>query len=557
MNAPGDAGGERRARWLPLVAFMLGVSACVAATWPAAATWRTHALVPVGYADVQAGMWWPRQVGDALLQGKNPFYAESLFWPVGQDVTRLVWNVLAELVLFPLWQVATPLAALNLAAFVVAGFNAAACAWAVRRLGGGAFAALAAAVMAGASHFGFMEMVNGRIEQAFWAPVAIFLAELAAPNPRPVRAGVWLGLAAAVYWFYGYFLLLVVLAWLASQRTHAALITVTKLGAVSALTALPFLLPVVLNLSGRATANFGLDTLPAQAVASLPLPGGAWWPAGVEPAFAAMSAPLYVVPFALWGVLRGRGAVRTLATIALATTVLAMGPFLVARGGEPLGGGRWWLPHAALNVLPGMSRFWWCYRWLTLAIPASIIGLAWALRERRVLLALVALASLGETACLIRGGSPFPRLPRLGVRPPPALEFIAALPSEAPVLVLPRGGVNAIFIGWQAWFRQPVDIGLAQHIPGVTPAGISDVMGSSVLGKTINDPSLPVPVRWTPEETQGFAYVLLFFRDAAPGSRRHDAETSALDARLTAVLGAPFARNDIAAWWAIPGVSPR
>lgn len=545
------------ARWATVLAFPLGVAASVAATWPAAATWRTHSLVPVGWADVQAGMWWPRQVGDALLRGKNPFYAESLFWPVGQDVTRLVWNVLAELVLFPLWQLTTPLAALNLAAFLVSGINAAACAWAVRRLGGGAAAMWGAAVMAGGSHFAFIEMVNGRIEQAFWAPVALFLAELVAPDVRPLRAGVWLGLAAAVYWFYGYFLLLVVLAWLALRHSRAALTTVVKLGAVSAATALPFLLPVLLNPSGRATAFMGGDTLASQSIASVALPSGLWWPSGLVPAFAAMSVPLFVLPFATYALVRGRGPLRGLGAVALAATILALGPFLAVDGGEPLGGARIWLPQAALNLLPGMSRFWWSYRWLTLAIPASIIGLAWVLRERRVVLALLAAASLAETASVIRGGAPQVKLARQGVRLPPAMGLIADLPVEAPVIVLPQGGTEAIFIGWQAWFRQPVDIGLAQHLPGVIPSGTTDVMGSTELGKVLTDPTRPVPAAWTAEQTHGFAYVLLFFRDAAPGSPRHDAYTSQLEARLTAVLGAPFARNAVAAWWAIPGVAPR
>ena len=117
-----------------LLAFAVGVAACVAATWPAATTWNTHTLVPLGYADVQAGLWWPRHVGDAVLAGRNPFLATEFFWPAGQDVTLLVWNVLAELLLFPLWRWFSPNAALNLAAFLVAGLNAAATAAAVRRL---------------------------------------------------------------------------------------------------------------------------------------------------------------------------------------------------------------------------------------------------------------------------------------------------------------------------------------------------------------------------------------------------------------------------------------
>ena len=472
-------------------------------------------------------MWWPRQVGDAVLNGTNPFFAESLFWPEGQDVTRLLWNVLAELFVFPLWQLTTPLAALNLAAFLSAGCNAAACAWGARRLGAGGGAAWAAAALAGASHFAFLEMVNGRLEQSFWAPVAVFVAELAATDRRPVRAGIWLGLAAATYWFYGYFLLLVLVAWWLAQRSWAAARFVGATGAVSALTALPFLVPVLL---ATAPGRMSADTVASQAAASVGWPGGVWWPSGVETAFGAMSMPLYIVPFTAFALWRGTGPVRVLGAIALGCSVLALGPYLVVAGGTPVGGFRIWLPQAALNLLPGMERFWWSYRWQTVSIPAAILGLSWLLRRRPAALALLSVLACVETACILRGGTPKGRLSRQGVRPPPALEIVAAASHPSPVLVLPQGGVEAIFIGWQAWFRQPVQLGLGEHLAGVANR---------------------TPVSDLKEATAGFAYVLLFFRDSAPGSRRHDEETTRLEARLTEVYGRPFARNDIAAWWSV------
>jgi len=563
-----------------LLAFAVGVVACVAATWPAAATWNTHTLVPLGYADVQAGLWWPHHVGEAVLAGRDPFQAPELFWPAGQDVTLLVWNVLAELLLFPLWHWFSPNAALNLAAFVVAGLNAAASAAAVRRLSfgvgpngtaGAAVAGadgtaprsraalaswapeLAAAALAGASHFAFLEMVNGRIEQALWAPVVLVLAELVAPDPRAGRAAVWLGLAAAVYWFYGYFLALGLVGFVVARRSRAALRFAAATGAGSLLVAAPFLAPVLLAAAGGTPTRAAADTLTSQAAASVSFPSGLFWPLGVQPAFGAMAVPLVVLPFAIAALWRGRGAVRGLGAVALATAVLALGPYAVNAAGSPLGGVRLWLPTAALDLLPGMARFWWCYRWLTLAIPASIVGIVVALRARPALLFAVVLFGLGETACVLRGGSPLPRLPRQGVRAPPALDQLAAAPDPSPILVLPKGDVHAIFVGWQAWFRQPTDLGLGGHLPGVAPTGYAEAAAATPLGRALADPSAPAPASWTAADTGGFRFVLLFFRDAAPGSRAHDAETAALEARLTTLFGRPAARNDVAAWWRIPG----
>lgn len=537
-------------RWT-FAAAAVALVACVAATWPAALSLPTHSFVPLGYADVQAGLWWPRQVGDALLAGKNPFFVEGFFWPEGQDVTLLVWNVLAELVIWPLWQVLPPNVALNVAALVAATLNGVASAAAARRLGADRPGELAAAALGGLSHFAFIEMVNGRIEQAFWAPVALYLAELVAPDRRPLRAGVWLGLAAAVYWFYGYFLLLVTLGWLAGVRSRAALVDVVKLGATSAGVAAPFFAPVALAALGGAPTRAGDDVMRAQAAASVSFPNGVFWPLGVDAAFSAMAWPLWLVPVAGWALLRGRGAVRALGAVALGAALLSLGPALVGPRGDAVGGTTWWLPHAAIDVLPGMKRFWWVYRWLTVALPAAMLAAVLLLRGRRAaLVALVLVAGL-ETGALLRGGSLARPLPRQGVRPPPAVDTVAAAAEVAPVLVLPKGDVRAIHVGWQAWFRQPSDLGLGAHLPGVAPAGYLERNAQTALGRVIagGEP----PATWTPADTGGFRWVLLFYRDAGPGRRGHDAETTALDARLTQAFGPPMARNDVAAWWKLPG----
>ncbi|MSQ03407.1 MAG: hypothetical protein EXR71_16210 [Myxococcales bacterium] len=517
-------------KWV-LPAALVGLLAATAATWPAAQSWSTHSLVPLGYADVQAGLWWPRQVGDALLAGRNPFLATGCFWPEGQDVTLLVWNVLAELLIWPLWQLVPPHAALNLAAFVAAGVNAVAGAAAARRLGASPSGTLAAAALAGGSHFAFVEMVNGRIEQAFWAPVALFLAELVARDRRPIRAGVWLGIAAAVYWFYGYFLVLVTLTWLAVHRSRAAVEVVLRLGVTSLLVAGPFLAPVLWALADGSPRRAGEDTLRSQVAGSVPVPEGLFWPAGgLEPAFAAQAVPLLLVPVGVWGLTRGAGPCRWLGGIVLSAVLLSLGPTLVGAHGAALGAPVW-LPQALLNVLPGMERFWWSYRWLTVAIPAFILVLTVG-RVPRPLLALLVLGSLLETAALLRGGTLNRPLPRQGVRPLPEVAELRENPGELPVLVLPTGDVRAIHLGYTAWFDQPTNLGLGGHLPGVAPEGYGGGLG--------------------PEELGDFRYVLLFYRDARPGSRTPDAESGDLDRRLRARLGAPVAHNDIAAWWRVP-----
>lgn len=538
-----------------LAALAVGVAACVAVSWPAALTWRTHTVVPAGYADVQAGWWWPRQVGDALLAGRDPFQAPDLFWPAGQDVTLLVWNVLAELVLWPLWQALPPYAALNLAAFVAAGLNAAAAAAAARRLGAPRVGEAAAALLAGGSHFAFIEMVNGRIEQAMWAPVVLFLAELVAPEKRPLRAGLWLGLSAAVYWFYGYFLLLVIAGWLATRRDADSLRFALRAGVVSAVTALPALAPVVAAAAAGAPRRAGDDTLVAQAAASLPFPHGLCWPLGVEPAFAAMAVPLVVLPLAAWALWpRDVGAtsrpIRELGAVVLITVLLALGPRLVGPHGVPWADGLVWLPHAALDLLPGMGRFWWCYRWLTIALPAAVLVAAVGLGSRPGWLLAFTLVWGAESAALLRGGDPGRALPRQAVRTPPVVDL--APPGEsAPVLVLPKGDVRAIHLGWQAWFRQPTDLGLGSHLPGVVPGEYTERLRQSGLGRVIAGE--PAPEAWTEADTAGFRWVLLFYRDAGPGRRDHDAETTALEKRLTTAFGPPHAKNELAAWWTLPG----
>ncbi len=514
-----------------LPAALVGLAAALAATWPAALTWSTHSIVPLGYADVQAGLWWPKQVGDALLTGANPFVARGSFWPAGQDVTLLVWNVLAELLIWPLWQLFPPHAALNLAAFAAAAVNAVACAAAARRLGAAALETLAAAALAGGSHFAFVEMVNGRIEQAFWGPVALFLAELVARDQRPMRAGVWLGVAAAVYWFYGYFLLLITLAWLAGHRSRAAAEGVLKLGVTSLVVAGPFLAPVLWALAHGGPKRAGENTLLSQAAGSVPVPEGLFWPlGGVEPAFAAQAVPLLLLPGGAWAVLRGAGPLRWLGGIVVSAVVLSLGPALVGAHGAPLAV-QVWMPQALLNGLPGMGRFWWSYRWLTVAIPAFIlVVVVSSLRPR--LLALLVLGCFVESASLLRGGTLTRPLPRQGVRPPPEVAELKENPGEFPVLILPTGDVHAIHLGYTAWFDQPTSLGLGGHLPGVAPLGYAE--------------------RFSPEDTGEFRYVLLFYRDARPGSRTHDAQTSELDRRLRVRLGAPVAHNDIAAWWRVP-----
>jgi hypothetical protein len=532
------------------------LAAVIAASWPAALRLDSHISSDPKFADAQVGLWWPGQVARALIHADNPFLATDLVWPDGQDLTLLVWNLLAQVAVAPLWWFANPAMALNLSGWAIGVMNGVACAWAVRRLDGRDDAALAAAVVGAASHYAWAETGFGRLDQALWAPVAVFLAELAARDLRPVRAGVALGLAGAVYWFYAYFLVIILAGWAAAQRSRTAVGSALQLGVVAGLVAMPFLAPVgwaawTARDSARAVAgSVGEGWLNMQRAASTRVPGDTFWPLGSHPGMPSCRMPLLLLPTALAALLAGR---RTLGAAILFAGLCAAGPMLTGGDTEPVRvlGGVVWMPQLLVDALPGMRRFWWCYRWLGVAIPAFILAaslLAGRWRQGPVLLGGWAVL---ETILLMRGGWPATESTLYLARPDPVLEAIARVPGPAPVVQVPSEGLLNASVGWQAWFRQPVDGGIVWQIPSARTKAWNKRQSSVPLLAALSGRE-PAPhaagEAWTSAEAGGFHYVALYGGTPSP---RDEAR---LDALLRAMIGSPFATDQRMSWWAVPGV---
>jgi hypothetical protein len=531
---------------------LLALLAAVVATWPAVLRVGTHLHGDPWFSDTQVGLWWGWHVPRALLRLQDPFVAQELVWPEGQDVTLLVWNLGAQLLSAPFFLLLAPVAALNASAFLTQALNGVACAWAVRALGGDAHGQSLAAGLAGASAYAWIEAGHGRFEQAMWFPLPVFLGALLTARPR--LAGVALGVAGALYWFHAYFLVLVCVVWWAfapRARLRAAL----EVGCAALAVALPFLLRVAWAALGPAVeagavAQSGGDGLRMQAAAVSAFPVDWLWPIADRPLQYAARLPLFLLPAGVWALWRGTGAVRALGACALACAVLSAGPWAAAGNGvlHRPGGHAVPLPMLLLDVLPGFRRFWWCYRWLGLAIPAAIVTLG-TLRLRAPVVAVAGLLACVETAALLRGGPSFASPALREVVVPRALAVLARLPDSAPIVQLPTDGLLNANVGAIPFHGQPIDGGIVYQIPQARSSAWRARAGSSPLWQALRGG--PPRRMFSASDTGGFRYVLLWKSD------RDAQRVRALDASLRQSFGPPAAEDATLSLWAIPGSGSR
>lgn len=542
----------------------------VVATWPWALLLADHTGQQVIDPDLQCGMWWPSQFADALVHLRYPFFDPDLLWPRGQDTTLLIWNFGAQLLFLPIHLLTAPVLGMNLASLATLVVNALACAWAGRRATRSDAGALAGLLVGATDAYAFAEGLNGRPEQALWAPNALYLGALAelhrAPGQRRwiLAAGASLAAAGAVYWFYAYFLVLLTLG-LAGARAMGrrlslrGFLDLAAVGGVSAVLVLPFLAPVVLaTLQGTevftAVKEQSEDAYTQQVMASI-LPGNLLWP--LFPAReASRDVTLFLLPLLLYTVVHARGAAREVAGMGLAALLFALGPVvgtlaasapggaqMVAERTLKIGAGVLYLPGYLLNVVPGYERFWWPYRWLGVALPALAVAAAWVVsrsRHRVLLLGALAVGGVAQMALALRTTQRF----AFPFALPPVLAAIAEAPNPAPILQLPRDGLMNSFIGYQAVHGQPIDGGVATNLVGSTNDDAPLLVRA--LGRATDD-GAPPRATWTTEEAGGFHYVVLYAGGEAQGTR--------LEAqRVTAVLGAPFYDADGVTAWVVPGV---
>ncbi|HJN77658.1 MAG TPA: hypothetical protein QGF58_27305 [Myxococcota bacterium] len=564
---------ERPPRIEALVWLALALAATALMSWPLASQVGTHSLVGLHNPDVITSIWWYDRVADSVATLSNPFWAEDLLWPMGAQIGASIWNLGAPLAAVPLTWAVGPVGALSAAAIVFTALTGVIAGVATRRLGGDRVSA-ALAVLVGASLcFGVVECASGRGEQALLAPILAFLVGYARLRERPgsrglaVATGVALGLSGAVYWMGAYMLLVVlgldVLARAARRRLdRAALVDLLIVGVASFLVALPFLAPVVIG-SVQGSDHGLLNAQEAGGIdGAMALPWALEGPFAPSHRDASRRWPLLALPVLALGAWRLRGPARFLAGVGLVAAVFSLGrylwlPWMV--GGEPVAVP---MPHRALDLLPGFSRFWWPYRWSMLLLPcfAVVAGALAATRrplwQRGLALALVAPWSIYEGAAMLRLSPALPPVPTEAVEVPEVFRRLGAEPGQHPMLQLPARNVKAGMLHWQVWHQQPIDTAVGWQLPGAIPGAWDDnVAQSELLSALISDPGQAARRDWSAEDAGGFHYVVLFSgQPPKPGERPIGFEERR--SWISELLGQPAYNDGNLALWLMPGAPP-
>lgn len=380
----------------------LVVAGVTAASWPLAVLPADTLTGPLSTTDLSFtvfAQWWSWEV----LAGRESFWHSDLLdFPAGLPVGPSLWNPVVLFATGWLHALFEPLRAYNLSVLFLQVLNGLALYLLGRRLGGRAGGAVAV-VLGLMAPFTWHELFAGRPEQGFLAPAALYLALVPDVEERPLRLGAAMALAACCYWLVAPMLALATLVLLgrrlalpATRRglLRAALTSVVLAAPVALLVAVPQLVrPEVLatfsdpELGGlRANESWS----PAWSLTWL-----SWAPKQVGRL--ALCA-LALGALAAW---RVRDARAWLGVGALGL-VMAAGPLLQV-GGEPVlvGGYHLSLPLAWLDLLPGMERQWWPYRWLVLTVLGlSAAAAAVAPRLPRPVVALLCLGVVAEGLAL-------------------------------------------------------------------------------------------------------------------------------------------------------------
>ena len=235
----------------------------VLASWPlapqAGRTFPSASSMP----DLNVSMWLPSQIMDAARRGHSPLWAADFLWPDGQSVALLVWNLGIQLMQMPFYLLFPPIAAYSLSLVFMGMLNG---------LGGfvlgytignrDRLAGMMAAGLLVCNPFAWNELVQGRIEQGLllWMALAVagLLAQRHTPDNRTaVLTGAAWGMAGLCYWFYGYFLLLLVMCLLGEAAVRRRWTWLRAL-IISSVTSAAMAAPFALSLLWMATQSGSL-----------------------------------------------------------------------------------------------------------------------------------------------------------------------------------------------------------------------------------------------------------------------------------------------------------
>ena len=553
------------------VALAVGLANFV--TWPLASRLGEVAYDRVQDPDIHAATWWLGASVDSLLRGEDPWFQPDLVWPDGLDLRQRIWNLGVQVWMAPVSLLAPDgIARLNLVLLATLVCNGLAAGW-VGWLAGGPGGALLGLVIGASSAISVAEAGQGKPEQAFWAPLVLFIGArwkgtTSVGHRWSALAGLALGVAGSVYWFQAIFLGLLAaaeegVALLRGQMDRRRLRALLVTGGVALLVGLPSLWPVGTSLladpaalgARRALATPGLVV--SQSLAVLEVISGPFGSAMLRGRL-----PLLALPVLLWGALSRRGGVRSVAALGLLALLFALGPRLVLWGEAPLtfGGRSIALPSAALALVPGFTRFWWPHRWLTVSLASFALVLARLVGPRPTLALLLAGLMALEGRAMVRGGKH--KLELSPVEVPSVVAVLAALPHPTPVFQLPAGQLVNAQLLWQSMHHQPIDGGVGWHLASLRTFAWEERLASVPLLAMLTGWAPPPPSGprhdWTEEETAGFRAVVLWrYRTPDPSGRvayasaappRRYAREIAENSRI---LGEPAFSDEDATLWLV------
>lgn len=496
------------ARWTrsreAVVATSVVALAVVALSWPLA--WASPATVtaPLSSTDLAYTLFAHRWAWE-VMAGRESFWHSALMaYPEGLAVGPGLWNPVVLFATSWLQALSEPLPAYARAVVLLQVLNGLALYVLGRRLGGPLGGALAASVGL-LLPFTWHEHFEGRLEQGFIAPAALYLAWVPEVEERPVRVGAAMALAAACYWFTAPMLALATLPLLGRRllrpETWRALLVAVGL---SVLLAAPVAALVVLPQLDRpeVLATFSDARMVRVRLAeSWPaLASVAWLGPGTRPVGKLALGALALGALALW---RAPGA-RAWLLVGLLGLVMAAGP-LLQWGGEPvvLGGRHVALPLGWLDLLPGMSRMWWPYRWLLLTVLSLAAAAALvAPRLPRPAVALLGLLLVVEGLALwpVRGTpAHLQSSPRALLDPVPDGRYLR-LPLAQERAGLPADGEPVHFVSGGVLGEVPL---VLTALTGQPTSSADAGLGGRVVAEQValsaawEDPSRACELRWS------------------------------------------------------------
>lgn len=402
-------------------------------------------------------------VQDVLLGKADLLHTEAMWFPTGRPFLLVVQNVVDAVAAQPFLLLLGP--AHGLAAFTAAALvaNGLAAGWMGERIGGRGWSGPAAALVLALCPYIWAEAQVGRVTQTLLFPIclAVGASWTAVESGRgAARAGGWLALAAAVYWFYGLFGAVVVAAVFLGGVVERPEAWRPRLGGllvaalVSAAVVAPFALFNAASWSDM--AGRGVEESPVPNATRIF--GGLPWQQNPR-IVAYVPQLLYGVGLlALLRAPRGRPLALVVATFLLCFTAHGR-PVELLGVSIPS-------PLAALQAVPGFERFWWPNRALAGAVVALGALAALVVRQAGWARNLAAVFLVGAVAqgAWVPGqlsGWFVPAKPRWGAEiGPGALLFLPMLNPEVGKLR---------FAQW-TWHRRPFVNGMAMWDEFLWPA---------------------------------------------------------------------------------------